>query len=453
MNFDRDEKTISDALDTLNSDIKTPDLMQGILSKMHDARAPKSKRRLLRPVIIAAAIVALLGGTAVAAVNGGFDWLLGETEVPFGDVIEETYQTVSSNGIDISIIAQKSYGDMSVLYLLLKDAEGLGRVGEETHISYKKDDIVKSSSSNLLYFDSKTGIAAFELRLGAMETFEAQTLQLDIEGIGYGERTFDEMQTGIDLAKAVAKGENIGEPHENDMQVPGEKLTVGHIADIEGADSAWISSIGVLSGYLTVQIGQTLVDDNSLEDNYLQPYLLDSEGNIIEPKPFKSGFVRTEDMEEVEDISQAAFTFSQSYFDIDTGNLEGYTLCLKGQMQKWCAGDWKFNISFDSISEVKEITADINVNGVQMDNVKLTLHPLGMVFVGKGVPGDDYSSPLFVDVVIETANGHVKLEGKSASRPHPDGEFKCIWQAPSSIDMATVTAINIGDNRIAIQQI
>lgn len=256
MNFDRDEKRISAALNALDSEITTPDLMTGIQTKMQETASPVRKRRVLRPVLVAAAIAALLGVTAFAVSIGDFNWLLGKAKVPFGNVVEETYQSADSKGIQISVIAKKSYSDVSVLYVTLKDTVGLGRVNKDTKIAFKAKDRVQNCSSDLLYFDSETGIATFQLRFGSKEGFYSQPPKLEIEGIGYRNRDVGEIKTDIGLADAIAKGENIGEPYGNSTQAPSEELPTDHLADIAGTNSAWVYSIGVLHGYLTVQIGQ-----------------------------------------------------------------------------------------------------------------------------------------------------------------------------------------------------
>lgn len=443
MNFDRDEKRISNALDALSSEITIPDLITDIRAKMQETASPTRKRRVLRPVLVAAAIAALLGATAFAVSVGDFNWLLGKAKVPFGSVVEETYQSADSNGIQISIIAKKSYSDMSVLYVTLKDTEGLGRVNEDTQIAFKANEMVQNCSSDLLYFDSETGIATFQLRFGSKEGFDSQPLKLEIEGIGYSNRDVGEIKTDIDLADAVAKGENIGEPYENSTQAPSESLTIGHLADIAGTNSAWVSSIGVLHRYLTVQIGQPSGLGMYLNYNNLRPYLRAPDGNVVEPKPWGTGFVKTKDMQNIVEWSQAAYCFNEYYFDVNADNLEGYILCFKGSTRELLKGDWKFEVDFDSVPEAIKTTADIKIDGVQMNDVTLTLHPLGMTLTG-----NKYAN--LVDAVVETTHGDVELGRSYADFTDPNGNYQYVWQASSALDMDSVKAIRIGDNRIKI---
>ncbi len=447
--IDREEKVIHDALSQMTVDASG--LATKVKRKLNEDTPRSAPRQIRRSFLIAAVMSMMLIVTVAAAALGGFDWLLEKVEVPFGDVVDPTYQSVESDGIKVSVIAKKSYSDMSVLYVTLEDTKGLGRVAGDTQIAFGTNDLTQRYSSDLLYFDSETGIAAFEVRLGARDTFDGQTLALEIEGLSYSNQYIGEIRMDFDLVEAVANGENIGEPYADSTRAPSESLTIGHVADIPETKSAWISSIGVLHGYLTVQIGQPASSNMFMRYNSLRPYLLDPDGNVVESKPWSTGFSRTEDMQNIEDFSQVAYYFEEYYFDVDTDALEGYTLCFDATTREIVESNWTLEVDFDSVTEVVEITTDIDVDGVQMKDVTLTLHPLGMTLVGNGASDIDYGAPITAETVIETTDGDIKLISLDASRPHPEKEFECTWQAYSTIDMDSVIAIRIGDNRIEIQ--
>jgi len=443
MDFDRDERCISEALDALDTQIKVPDLMADIQAKMQETVVPAKKRRVLRPVLVAVAIAALLGVTAFAASVGDFDWLMEKIKVPFGTLVEESSQSVESNGIDISIIAKQSCGDMSVLYVTLKDTQGRGIIGKDTQIAFETGDTADSGSAELLYFDRETGIAAYQLRLGSMDGFSAQPLKLAIEGISYDSRDVGEIRMPIDLAQAVANGEHIGEPYGNSTQAPSESLKVGHVADIAGTPSAWVSSIGVLHGYLTVQLGQPAGLGMNLNYNSLRPFLRMADGTVAEPKPFATGFVKNENMENVTELSQTVYSFDEYYFDVDTADLKGCVLCLKGTTRELLKGNWKFDVDFGSVPEALKATADIEMNGVQMKNATLMLQPLGLTLTG-----NKYAD--LVDAVVETTDGDVELKRLYADFTDPNENYQYVWQARSAIDMDKVKAVRIDGNRVAL---
>lgn len=445
MNFDRDEKLIAAALEALDSEITCPELMKGIDEKM---KIIQKTRKIMRRVIVAAVVAALLGATAFAAKFGGFDLLVERAEVPFGKAVEETFETTISNGIRMSVIAKQSYGNMLVLYMTLEDTEGLGRVDESTSFSLDMNGTAYSCSSKLIHFDEETGVAAYQLRFDTDEGFAQRTLKLNISSIFYGKEELGEIVADIDLAAAVAEGENIGKPYQDRTRTPDEKLTIGHVADIRGMDDRWVSAIGVLHGYLTVQTGISVEPGVKMVVD-TTPYLRDPDGNIIKMK-FGYGFSASKDLKGIETLPEGRYVFSQRYFDVDTENLEGYTLCFEGRTQKTQTGNWELTINFEKVSEIIEVTTDINVRGVQMNDVRISLHPFGMALVGDGVTGDDYAAPLFVEVVVETTKGDILLWNAGAVRPDPEKEFECTWQAEAAIDVDSVTAIRIGDNRIVI---
>ena len=139
------------------------------------------------------------------------------------------------------------------------------------------------------------------------------------------------------------------------------------------------------------------------------------------------------------------------YFAIDTDALEGYTLCFEGTAWNVVTGDWNLNVDFDSLPEVREITADITVGNVQITDAVLTISPLGMTLTGNGASDIDWGAPMSVTTVLETTKGDIELSSVSGSRPNPEGDFELIWHASSSINMDSVIAVRMGDNRIPLK--
>ena len=457
MGFDQEEKRIFDALDALDLELKAPDLMLGIRKKldkkMTDNVKSESKRirKPLRFIGLIAAVVAVLGITAAAISLGGFDWLREKANPPFGDVVKAIEQSAKSQGIKVTAVAAQSYSDMAVLYVTLEDTEGLGRVAEDTQLSFASNSKVQSISSVMIYFDKDAGIAAYQIRLGAPDTFDGKSLSMQMDGLRYGETDLGEIRMDIDLDQAVSEGEHIGEPYADSMQAPSEELTVGHVSDIPGAKSAWVSAIGVLHGYLTVQFGQPAGASRFMNQYNIHPYLLDPDGNRVEAKMFASGFSTNENLQRPEEGQQSVYDFMEYYFAVDTNALQGYTLCFEGSEWNMATGDWNLKVDFDSIPKVREVTADITVGEVQMTDAVLTISPLGMTLTGNGASDLDYSAPMRVSTVLETTKGDIELSSVSGSRPNPEGDFELIWHASSSINMDSVIAVRMGDNRIPVK--
>jgi hypothetical protein len=449
--FDKDEKRISEALDALDLEITVPDLMPGIRKKLEDTTANgKRMGKPVRSVILIAAVVAVLGITAAAVSLGGFDWLLEKAAPPFGDVVEAVGQSAESQGIRITTVAAQHYSDMAVLYVTLEDTEGLGRVSEDTQLGFAMSLSVQNFYSDMIYFDSETGIAAYQFRLGSPDTFDGQSLSLQMNGLRYGGTDLGEIRMGIDLAKTVAQGEHNGQPYASSLQAPSEQLTPGHVADIPGTKSAWVSAIGVNHGYLAVQFAQPAGVDRFLGANSIRPYLLDADGNIIDWNgPGGVTFKTDAQLNPVHTAQRGAYDLMEIYFAVDTEKLDGYTLCFEGSTWNVVTGEWNLDVDLGSIQEVLEVTADITVGEVQMTNVVLTIHPLGMTLTGNGARDLDWYVPMG-NAILETTEGDIELYSIGGSRPHPEGPYELIWHALSAIDMDSVIAVRIGDNRIEI---
>ncbi|SHI12453.1 hypothetical protein SAMN02745823_02579 [Sporobacter termitidis DSM 10068] len=452
ISFDKDEKFISDALDVLDLELAIPDLMSGIRHKLDVGTAnPKTRCKPMRVLIVAAAVVAVLGLTAAAASLGGFDWLLKKANPPFGDAVKPIEQSTISQGIKVTAVAAESSGDMAILYVTLEDTEHLGRVTEDMGIDLDSTGV--SMSAEQIYFDKETGIAAYQIRLGSTGTFDGQSLSLKMNGLLYGGTDLGEIRMGIDLAKAAKQGEHIGQPYSDPKQAPTEQLTPGHLADIPGTKSAWVSAIGINHGYLAVQFAQPAGVDRFMDANKIQPYLLDAGGNIIvDNGPGVTGFKTDAQLHPIHTVQQGAYDFMEYYFAVDTATLDGYTLCFKGSVWDVISGEWKLDVNFDSLQHLaREVKADITVGKVQLKDVVLKINPFGMTLTGYGGENNDWLAPHSVKTILETKKGNIELQAISSSSSAPGEPYELIWYAASTIDIDSVIAVRIGDNRIELK--
>ena len=162
MNFDNDDIMIAKALSDMESSMPMPDLMPGIMEKL-SSRKRRHPMRLTAAVVIAAALLI----TGCAAALGGFEWLLDVLDGGgFTNVVEPVGQSVTEEGIELSVIAAQRYEDTAIMYISLRDTEGRGRVTEDTHPQIRIKDTARRHTDPV-YFDAETGTAvytvAFEL--------------------------------------------------------------------------------------------------------------------------------------------------------------------------------------------------------------------------------------------------------------------------------------------------
>ncbi len=451
LQFDREEKQIADALQALDEKLATPDFLTGIHKKM---ACPCNKktirgRKSLRVFVAIISFLAVMGITAAAISLGAFDWLLEKVNPPFGNVVDAVEQTVSSKGIQMTTIAVKSYEDMAVLYVAVEDTEGLGRVREDSEILIASNLDVQSQGSEMIYYDQMEKIAVYQIRLGAPDTFDGKPLSLKINRLCYGDSALNAVRMNLDVAQAIKNGERNGEPYGDPTRAPSEHLTVGHVAEIPGT-TAWVSALGINHGYITVQVGKPLVSDSSEYDCHMTPYLIDDAGNRIDTVSFGAGFELDQQMQPIQSMDQSAYGFTENYFAVDADTLAGYTLCFEGSVWSVLAGEWVLDIDFAQDTNVLKVTADISVGATQMENVELTIHPFGMTLVGNGSRDLNYGDPMSVPTYLETKSGKIALESTFAFRPDSEGPFQVIWHASSSIDLDSILAIWIGDNRVEL---
>jgi hypothetical protein len=420
---------------------------------VRDAQNAKTRRKPMWVVLIGIALVAAFGITKAVAALGGFDWLLEKADPAFGDVVKPIGQSAVSQGIEVAAVAAESSGDMAIVYVTLEDTEQLGRVAEDTAIGFDLTQSVRSLSAEQIYFDTETGIAAYQIRLGSLGTFDGQPLSLQMNGLSYGKADLGDIRMEIDLAESVAQGEHIGQPYASNLQVPTENLTPGRLADIPGTKSAWVSAVGVNHGYLAVQFAQPANANRYLYANRLAAYLLDPGENIIEWNgPSGTTFKTDEQLTPIHTGQRGAYDFTEIYFAVDTEQLDGYTLCFKGSVRDVISGQWNLDVNFDGLQfQTHEIRADISVGNVQMEDVLLNINPFGMTLTGNGAADLNYCAPMAAATVLETTKGNIELAATNSFRTNPAGPFELVWHASASIDLDSVIAVSIGDNRVVLK--
>lgn len=366
--------------------------------------------------------------------------------LPFGNVVKEIEKSTQAQGIKITTIAAQRYADMAVLYVTVEDTEARGRVKSDTQLVLAETGAEQLLAYNIdmIDFNAETGIAIYQIRLDALDAAFADTFPLQIKQLTYGDSSLGEVRMDINISQAVADGEHNGEPYQSDKQMPSETLTPGYIADIPGAESVWVSAIGVNHGFLTIQFGQPT--NPSAVQHIVRPYLLDAQGNRI-GWDVSAGFSTNEHLQQVKEIEQETFDFMEVYFKVNTDDLDGYLLCFEGSASNVVVGDWNMDIELE-IGQALELNTNLVVGEKEITDALLTLHPLGMTLsVSSSAP--NLLSKLAMPVVLETEAGDIELKKDSGNQPET-GVYKIRWHATSGIDIKSVSAIRIGDNRFVL---
>ena len=398
--------------------------VMGKLKEEH-MQTTKRTRKIRRTLVLAVAAAALLGVTALAAAMGGFDWLRETVDPPMLDAVEEQGQSVTSNGIKLNVIAAQKYGDAALLYVSIQDTTGQGRVTEQTHPLW--GGLLTGGHHTMLYYDSATSTAVYQLRFSSLD-------ELCLYKLLYSPSRLDGARVDADLADLYLNGEQI--PGTVSTQtLPPEWLTPGRLADIPGGEGSYVSAIGMNCGYFTVQYRYPGVD----KECYMGAYLLDGSGQRIDSIP---GGTST-----LDDGDGMATT--ERYFKVDAETLENCTLCFEGSIYDVAHGDWEIDIDFESTHGVRQLTADIEFDGVTARDTEMILSPIGLELTREYDAG---SHMLDTDVVLETTSGDIKLRSCGSEWASTDmSTWNTFFEAHEPIDVSSVTAIRIGGTRLELE--
>ncbi len=411
--------------------VSAPDMekLRGVVAaKLAQERgaARKPPRRVGKTLLIAAAVAALLSVTALAAAFGGFDWLRDEVEPEFIDAVEPVEQSVTDKGIRFGVIAAQKYEDTTLVYFSLTDVDGLGRVNEDSEPVLTRN---YYSNAECVYYDAEKQTAVYEAKFDASEP-------LGVTAILNNRRKIEPVQIDTSLAEAYLYGERIGESEFINFQtMPDEWLTPGYVAEIPGAEGAYVSAIGDNGRLLAVQYCRPIRYDGSLGlDTLLTPYLMDAGGNRIDT--CLNGSVTSP--YEVDGMGT-----TERYFKVDAETLAGCTLWFEGSTCETVVdGDWTLDPEDIPSGNIVQVTADIVNDGGIFHDAEITLSPIGMVVDWKG---EDIKERLTTPdtAILETSGGEIVIWRNS-------GNISRYLSPASPIDPSAVTAIRIGGTVIEL---
>ena len=422
-------------------------LREAVAKKLEAERGavPKRRRRLSKTMLIAAALAALLSVTALAAAFNGFGWLRDEVDPPFIDAVGPVEQSITDQGIELSIIASGHCGDSAVIYFSLRDTLGEGRITRDAELLCK----IQSAggyggSSKPVYYDEESQTAVFEYFLSSSGDLGSKELSLAISGILTGRENLDVRLDGFDLASAAAQGEHL-EPHREYRYM----LTPGRLYETEELEGAFISAVGTVGGCLAVQLDSD--EAGEWEYWFLRPYLLSPDGQRVDYIQQRSGSSY---------VNWDAIV-NQYLFEMDTSALDGWTLCLEGCRFAALRGDWRLDLDLGKTLNTFETVTDVTAGDTVFEGVTVRLTPFGLWMEGVAelsFVDETYLMSLKASVITEDGEIHIGAPDGSAPvspldvNDYYEGKdtlrYYAAWNADSAIDLSSVTAIRIGDTLI-----
>ena len=392
-----------------------------VSAKLHGEAKPRRARRIGRTALMAAALAALLAVGALAAVNGGFDWLR-ETVAPefIGDV-EPVEQSVSSEGIELAVIAAQRFGEQAVYYVSLRDTAGLGRVGPD--VIWQPIFAGVSTKSELIYFDEASAAAVYEVRADGVGD-EGDAAPLRMERFYYGAAEID-AAADIDLAAVP--------------EVSGEEVdALMHSMDAQPLCAIPGTSAGVIAalyceGELVVIIDEPPVGTYS----QIHAELVTPEGERLTMLGGSS-------------IESDKYRRERENIAVDRDALAGSALRFSGTKYSVIEGEWEISVDFGEAEGVLERALDIDAGGELLEGCAVTVSPLG---VSLSAPGFDPGAPhermdiASLKVILTTADGEKDMSQR-CSILYTAGRARACWPSNEALDISQVKSLQLGETVI-----
>jgi len=489
MLIDRDEQKIRNAFSQISVD--TESLERKVRENMNTRKLIKPTP-LKRTGFAAAASIAILLFLSVsvyaAAALGVFDRFMTQHDPAFGEVVAPVEVYMVDQGVRVDVIAAQTFGSNAIMYLSVRDISGQNRITEYVNIlpfmDIPRDDerpfgVGVFGGHEPIYFDRATNTAYFQIEFQDV-TDIPNTFDVIINDVRFDTRRM-ELEFPVSLS-SISEASTIPNPsHIANLEFPtwcAEYILVPSMGEnfpyIPG--QGWISNVAIINGNLHVQIISPRTEMTELGGR-------NSNGNVISGAmltgpdgewvvPINQSFLqvdanlqgltvyRQQNMPLDEIVDWLSYTYlydlTETVFPIDVTALDSYSLELIGMFEHSVAGSWSMTVSTGETSGlIRSSTNAVAVGRSIVESVLVT--PLGVSFSGNINGGINEGVASFTghSVLIETSAGNVLIQehpgvGFSAMYGE-DAIFNGFARAESPINVSEVTAVIIGDIRIAVE--
>jgi hypothetical protein len=290
--------------------------------------------------------------------------------------------------------------------------------------------------------------------------------------IRFDTKLFDHEPLPVDLS-SLAESESIHILKENIYTgsgkatagiVEADALSPGFLSPMpHGNDSQWISSAGIIGGKLHIQIATVFTMD--FGPSFTPQLFLETKDSEYIEADYSIGLICDGNYKIFsmyrEAYDGAEIRLEDYVFSVDLNELADMKLCFYGSVSSGVRGQWSVTAPLsDTSKQIRVFDKQASVNGYDFDH--FTLSPLGLEatgFLGEkaderllglatGVLGED--EWLAMEAKAETPYGLVFLGKGGSSFNHQDKSFSISWRTDETLDVASVTALIIGEVRIPI---
>ena len=292
-------------------------------------KIPKKKRMRLKPVILVAAVLAVMFAAlpAVAVyVPQAYEIMYGISP-EIAQYFTPVQESCVSSGVKMEVISAYIHGDTAEILISLKDLEG-GRIDETTDLydSYSiNTGFDCSATCRFVQYDSAENEAVFCITITQFgeQKIEGDKITFKFSKFISQKQEISGQKIEIDLTKVMTNPQThtpktiVGGGLDSlNMNFADSKLLVPQSTTDIDVSGIRLSGIGIVNGKLHVQ--QQIIEKLK-NDNHGFFYLENEAGERIN-SDYSINFVEGMDTENRTD-------YQEEVFSIPSGGLDGYTLC------------------------------------------------------------------------------------------------------------------------------
>jgi len=497
MMLDHDEKRLHNLFSQIPVDIKSLEMKveENMNKNLREAFKPTPRRKA--SVLVAASLLIMLfvAGTVYAATGlGVFDRFITAQDPVFGDIVDPIEIAAEVHGIRTEIIAAQHFAGTTIVYLSVQDVSGQNRLSSESRVflNFNRSGLNggTSGSSDMMSFDATTNTAYFQamsIQFGSLDYVKIDSITINFDdGTWFSEPLTMPTSVRQNVPVLPMPGDNyfVAFPWDN-IDIPQwilEPALAGQFPELPySLGRQWISGIDIVEGFLHVQMGMSMLpDDTSVVGRIAYPELTTPSGDVITPWGNMSRFFTNADLQPIhlflpidpdvlaavntarmageiledviledvfvanDDVMYAPYMFTDIFFPVNINELELYSLNLAGTCMFGVNIDLGLIINLGSDEYIRTIANDMPVGDVIVESVAVT--PLGIHFSGRFEPNQFVT--VGTEVVLETTLGNIDLGAAQGLFMGITGTFNCFVGTGSVIDVDSVVAVVIDGVRI-----
>lgn len=440
MNYDDDEIMIKKALDT----IRTPeyDIAAEVEKKIN--KTPITFKRIIT-ISAAACLCMALTVCVAAATIPSVNRLLAVVSPEIASMLQPLEMSSEDNGIKMEVIAAMNDDETAVFYLTLQDLTG-DRIDKTLYLLDYSFTDANSYGWEIINYDDTTKTATLRMLSSGLEGLNGKKVTFSLNSF-IGKRTFDTVDTGINLADIpkvphsetiIYDRDSIGGGDE-EFAAGGRILKPDKIKlPVPTINFVHISNMGFIDGRLHIQTKRT---DNGL-DGQEHLYLADLQGHPLDA--FEDYTCGTIDFGTDESgNTKKGFNYREYIFDVKNLNLnETKVMGDFVANENHITGNWETTFKIQSVKQIKTSECDIKFDTWTVN--KISLSPMGIVLKGVNASNEQKTLPLTpVTILVNMADGSTQTYKSLTGYEQGTGLIEVDFMFSLPLDISKIKSVTI----------